>query len=463
MASRLTVESVDKDGSIQVSGSNTIRIIPYKVLVSRRVGNADIKPGDTLEVKCSPANAIISISHIPANQKPPENQSRIPQKIPIFYPPPPPPLGNVFESDNAERNNMITNFQLIDVAGLPPQSIASIKVYFDHFRRVPIGANNIILCLVVGIIDYSITYSITEILNKMKSIIVDNYTQMIGESQKVLGYFDKILGIVCSQKDTQSKFLDVQEIYQNFSYDLVLLMRNCIKISTQILFYTSKYREFRQFLDFNDLITASSDPHAQLEPHYLSFILDILDVNLRIIDGNNLSCASLGSGIKYVIHMIQDQSGYNCLYTNEETYLHTANNEECTQIITFMSEINNINNRDTDKEIDNLNIQIADNKKKYKDSVDVFLSLNEMLFGALNVKEVFNNLGIVNVNQEHEQIMDDLKCNKCDRVIRCINLGCGHHFCGEHLIYNSYGYINCDTCDFQTHPNSLPALAGIIF
>ena len=356
----------------------------------------------------------------------------------------------------------INNLQPIFFLSIPKESKEALNIFFESFRKITYaGANNLVLAIIVSIIDYSITYSTSEMIDIMKEIIIKNNSLLLPESERSLEILEKVQSIIKTQATIYSKLLSLTEIYDNLSYDLAVLLRNIIKISFQMKYFTKQYESYKMMNEFNypdanafiekKKVLEAQCAFLSIEDYY--FMMDNLGIQLRMIDANDLNVMSQGSGTKHVLHIFSQSDGvYYPIYTTDESYLHKANSNDYSEMLQFLRSNQESDNKIVNQELASLEIQLNEAENNKKNAAKVFLALHNRINPGTTLEETLKPFAGLNKDYEIRNVLTEFTCSTCGIVKSVVEYSCGHYFCEQHVLgqYEFQGSIYCSYCAIPT-------------
>lgn len=489
MASKLYVTVTGSNQkSVQVTGHKFIVAVPCEMIqnkVGEKVQSGTVEVNDKILIEHDASYRILSATLIkptgPIKKMPSNPINNPPVSVNPFGSPPHCPINpyEISERRDQRSHSLFTpanefvqayseqisinlyEIGLIDSISslqLSENSKRSLHCYFESFRWVPIGPNNMILTLGVAIIDHSLIYSTPALLNKLKSLIEENPEHVMPGSENVLNILNHVYFALNQPITIRNKLKAVEEIYSQFSEDLIKLIRNCMKISACLLYNTKKYQHFSYIRELNDLVSLAENQLSTFELHDYQFLLDYLDLNIRKTDGNSLTVTAISSGVSHVINILENENGYCPLYTIEESSLYKLGIKEYDEMIIFVKAYNRNNDRESEIATERVKNDINLLKKNNKEM--------SQIFSVLYQTENKNLQGILDDFQmEDREILEDIvkesSCSKCKVITQVADLMCGHYLC-KTCVYECYSheFIRCSLCAIRSDNQVIAGFIG---
>ena len=436
----------------QKEGNFVIPLAQIKNSGGKPVATGDVKVGDKLQVKLNGAKAIVSASLLQAPKKP----GMAPQ---------PPPENHSFNHQNFDPPQMESPLNLNQIGEIDTilslrislELKTSLQLVFESFRYIPNGPNNMPLSLCASVFDYSVTYGELDLVQKMKSLIEENYEYAIAGSEACFEVLNTVIGIISSNQPVSSKLMQLQEVYQTYHYDLIKLVRNCIKIAAILSYHTKKYEVLTYVRELNDHSSLAENDCGTFESSDYKYLLDFLDLRVMMINGPALKFTPLSTGIKHIIYLLEEENGYKPIYTIEETALRTLDGSDYSQMLTFIKANENNNTKECDLEINKLTQETTEAKSKVIAAKKVYFMLNDT-GDSSNMSADFAGLNEDDARTMRTVIEESI-CSQCNRAKITSEYKCGHCFC-RNCAYNYLTPQNahCIVCGVKSGLDALQVL-----
>lgn len=331
-----------------------------------------------------------------------------------------------------------------DIQALNSHKNEPLELYFGSYRSISeIGPNNFLTGLISGIVDYSIAYQTTDIIEKIQMLF--NQPQVYDkEILEILNnLFERIKRLTQSSEAFRCKNIEINAIYQSWYY-LVRCMRICSTEATRLFYNSENYQMIR---DINSFDNVSIETYLEtilmetstLQLHDYLMLLDCLSLEVTIVNSETLLVKSIGSSTKHQIHLLEIKNSYYPLHTIEQKFIQSENSHESSQLLQHRNaelqkkeaEIAEILNQTKQAEINTYEAATIFTKALITINPNMVISEDVSLFGDIKTA------------------LKDFICSYCQKVTFPIVLQCGHRLCHNDLqgLFNSQ--INhCKLCSF---------------
>jgi hypothetical protein len=275
-----------------------------------------------------------------------------------------------------------------------------------------------------GLLDYCLILNRKGIFDALKKILNDYYHMRIDQSQ-VLDHFEPFFNM---NNPPSSLLEQVRQAYNSKASELESVLRSLVYITVKLDYHRHGSVEYKTLREESKHYEVFST--GLLEPFDTLFLLERIDVKMKVFDLSRSHLTSFGSSNSNRFHLIHVNSRdfYNA-FNRQLWFLRTADSQERNEAIVFLDNLNRdkCSERARNKEINSK--KIDDLEKKSSEVMRVIQDINTRLAFQLDSQTIGNYITEVDLISTFNQFC----CSSCQKFNRVYEFPCSHKTC-----YNCY-------------------------